>query len=891
MIENTFTTSANDMKYPVRNEAFTTTQPVCNMNTIIKRIIFLMFIYINSSCFALHAQQNQSDTLPGKTPDKLKPLSVNVPTDEQPESNDYNELILITSSTHDFAHDGRLVYYLGVPLPDSDYRKDVKVVKHFYEQFSDPMDEFMSPFPPDRFRQIIYISNNGNLYYQSIKLEDTDPDNFEGVKSSVNGMEEKVSDVYIRSNNRIYYREKELKGINADKFHIIPIGGYSSFYVSDSVNIYYNGDKLQGADPDNFEGVKSFVDDMEEKISEVYIRSNNSIYYQEKELKGINADKAHVIPIGGYPSLYISDGVNIYYNGDKLEGVDAGSFQIINYHSCFGKDYKHLYFGSEIVEGLDRATFENINPTHVKDKNGLYMLTYFPQCDNPRLLQNGGVECNGKVYFFLSSSRRNVVLNTPKDTTQRDAMLNMPKDSTLDPPFNDPSFMFTFDPESDVYKYMPADPESFEIVLNNYYALYTRDKNHVYLNGNVIDSAKPQDFHVNPVDISYAMDKNHVFYNGKLIEDADPKTFKKMDFIYRYSDYYRDKRHIYYWGRKVEGLSAANFDISKFYYKSDGKVWLRVPRSNVLQFCIEEADTATFQTFDSMVDDFACLYAKDSQHAYYHGMPMQGVDVASFQPYENSGYAYDKNNLYFNGQRVPITGTFNPEGFSIISYMYTDGYTDGYSRNVYTQDNRNMYYNGRVLQDHMPGCLPEFYNNRRNDNRFCIFVYCGGRIYCRGKLIKKGSKEDIRIYLYSRHVSPFWSDDINIYYEDKIIAKAEDGLEALDSEYAIIGGNRVFYMDEEIAVSDVKTFQTQTYGHYAKDKNHVYFEGKKLKHSNPDKFDTEGLGYAKDNAHIFYEGEIIEGADPEHTQVRYGYLTDYKYIYYQGKRYEIPTED
>lgn len=679
---------------------------------------YTIYVLLSLLFMPVMALQSPFGLLSNKTSENLKPMKVKVPTKGQPKADGYCQLI-ISSAVHHFAHDGKLVYYGGVPLPDSDYRKKIKVVSYFYEQYYASEDAMMSAIPPMRFEQIVYISNNGNLYYQATKLEGADPKKFEGVNISVDGAKEEISDVYIRSNNRIYYRGKELDGINADKFHIIP----------------------------------------------------------------------------GYRSLYASDDTNIYYCGNKLEGVDVGSFQTMKYHSHLSKDYKFLYCGNEIVDGIDGTTFEDIGYLHAKDKNGIYMFTYFPQCDNPLLLQSGGVECNGEQYFFLSNTQCNAMLGTTKDSVQKQGI------GVHLCPYSKP--------ENNVLKRIPAISESFEVIKSIPGGDYTKDSQNVFFKGEPIAGADPDHFrflfetnaYIPGADPSYyTADNKCVFFDGELVEDADPETFKPLASIYDYYDLYGDKNFVYHRGRKVEELTAANFDISEYYYKNDGKVWLRVPYSNVLQFNIEAADMATFQTFDSSVDYYPCPYAKDCKHAYYRGMPMQGVDVASFQPYENSGYAYDKGHLYFNGQRVPITRMFNPEEFKIISFMETDRATDDYSRNVYAQDNSNMYYNGRVLQDYMPGCLPEFYNNSRNNNRFCIFVYCGGRIYCRGKLIKKGSKNAIQIHLYGSYVSPFWSDDTNIYYEDMIIANAEEGLKALNSEYAIVGGNRVFYMDKEITV-------------------------------------------------------------------------------------------
>lgn len=758
------------------------------------------------------AQYLPTDLSSKKAPDDLQPLNVNVPTNDAPEPKGWDsERIQFIPTAHQFAHDGKLVYYQGVQLPDSDYHKKVKVVKHFYERFSLPSDIMMSAIPPIRFHHFLYISNNGNLYYMATKLEGADPENFEALSIPIPNGQEELSNVYIKSNNRIFYRGKELKEINDGKFHII----------------------------------------------------------QQKSLPN------------GYPDdRYASDSTNIYYLGDKIPGADAKTFSILN-NNQLSKDKNHLYYMNEVVEGIDGNTFSVLDFIHYKDKNYVYMLISYPKCDNAQLTESGGVECNGELYFFLSKANRNAALNIPKDSVQQAG------------PISSAILLTSIYPrEYTALKRIHADPETFEVVDQDRSSYYTKDANNVFINGTAIEDASPEYFQVSR-NTGYAYDNNHVFYEGKLIEDADPETFCLMPYIYKYYDYYKDKNYIYYRGKKVEGLTAVNFDISGFYYKKDGKVWLRIPYSNILQYEIKEANVATFTTYDKGREQIPCPYAKDSKHAYYRGVPMQGVDVATFIPHENSGYAYDKQNLYFNGERVEQNRTFDSKWFRTIAFMDPDGTTDVYLRNAYAQDQAYIYYNGQILDDNIPDTILHIYDTGRNQ-QFCIYAYYGGKIYCRGKLIKKSHKDAIRIHHYGSYASPFSSDETNIYYEDKVIASASQGLRVLGSEYAIVGDSRAFYKDKEIEVGDIKTLRTKDNSGYAMDKSNVYFEGKKLERVNPDYFYPLAAGYAKYDNHIFYNGEIIEQSDSKYIGTeRIGiasYVKDGKHIYYEGNKYKKPKD-
>lgn len=761
-------------------------------------------------------------------PEHLYPLEVNISTEKSPNSKEYRLRAVITPTEHRFEHDRRYVYYNGAWLPDSDCTKDVKVVVDFYEQIADPRDVLMSAMPPMRFNHILYISNNGNLYFQAMKMEGADPDNFEQMNVLAAEMRQgsltvserpEPSNTYIKSNGRVYYRGKWLEGLNIRKFHLI----YGAM----------------------------------------------SIY--------------------GYPKdTYAGDGSNVYYMGERIRGAHAPTFTLFHAENSidfpeFSKDKNCLYFKGERVKGIDGSTFVSLGSRYFKDKNGVYMFSSLPQCSDAGFMGDGSIECDGERYFCLNESYRDALLNLKEmETAQGGADL-----VATGIPYFGPHRIYV------ALKCIEADPETFEIIDPDHNLYYSKDAYHVFMNGKIIEGANPKNFTVYS-NTDYIVDNRHVYYRGEIVPDADVATFRPMADIYRNYGYFRDRNHIYQNGQKVKGLSAANYDVSGFYYKKGGKVWLRIPYGDILLFQIKEADPQTFVTYFEEREMIPCSYAKDCANAYYRGTVIPGAHAGTFEPFGNSGYAYDSKNLYFNGRLIKRSGDFNSSGFRVISLSDPEEEMDVYLRSAYAEDNRYIYYNGTILSEKITGETLHLYN-RDSNHPFNIYAYYNGKIFCRGKLIKVGAKDSIRLYHYGPFTSPFWSDSWHIYYEDKQIADVEEGVRVAGFDYGVVGGKRAFYKDREMDTADGAALWATDVSGYAKDLQNVYFEGVRQEGINPDDFyPLRAKGYAKYGNRIYYNGRVPESIDAAKiTTQRIGiahYLMDGTYIYYEGIRYKKPKE-
>src|SRR5690606_32551325 len=85
-----------------------------------------------------------------------------------------------------------------------------------------------------------------------------------------------------------------------------------------------------------------------------------------------------------------------------------------------------------------------------------------------------------------------------------------------------------------------ADIRTFEILDDS--QGYAKDRNHVYLNGNVIPEANPATFEL--LEEQYTRDQNYVYLNERIFSN-DPVNFEFLS-----SFLMRDSQHIY-WSDKI----------------------------------------------------------------------------------------------------------------------------------------------------------------------------------------------------------------------------------------------------------------------------------------------------------------------------------------------------
>lgn len=134
-----------------------------------------------------------------------------------------------------------------------------------------------------------------------------------------------------------------------------------------------------------------------------------------------------------------------------------------------------------------------------------------------------------------------------------------------------------------------ADPETFEVLQRG----WTKDKNHVYFDGIIIDELDAASFTLLG-DSKFLKDKNSIYLENiqydisrwiLKVETSDPKTFIALGELYG-----KDKNNAYF------------------------RAWI-----------IEQADVNSFETINT-------FYAKDKNHVYNWGKIVNNADPKTFKP-------------------------------------------------------------------------------------------------------------------------------------------------------------------------------------------------------------------------------------------------------------------
>ncbi|MET3961541.1 hypothetical protein ABIE44_001475 [Marmoricola sp. OAE513] len=139
------------------------------------------------------------------------------------------------------------------------------------------------------------------------------------------------------------------------------------------------------------------------------------------------------------------------------------------------------------------------------------------------------------------------------------------------------------------------------------------------------------------LDTTYAKDKNAVYLDGEVLTEADPATFELLD----RANYTADASHVFLSG-KVLSTDVAHFELiadglakdSEKVFWSDGSVL--------------SEDPAGFSTLSSG-DGY--LYNVDSRTVFVNGNPIEGANPDSFQ-IVGGAYATDGDDVYYFTDRV-----------------------------------------------------------------------------------------------------------------------------------------------------------------------------------------------------------------------------------------------
>ena len=640
---------------------------------------------------------------------------------------------------------------------------------------------------------------------------------------------------YIKDRNNVYFvdnkngKVKIVKNADKNTFQIL-----NGNYGVDRKNVYYDGEKLDSV---GIEGLKIFDDNYlkdNKNVYEIYTTDDEKI--KIRAIKNLNIDVASFEDI--FKEAFYKDKNSVYYVDmtedkqelKKLEGADADTFE----PGIFSKDKNSVFIDKQRLEGVSPKGFEILDNdlNFIKDyKNVFYLdraddgITFIPRVQNTEGVDVATLESLGKSSFKDYFKDKNNVYIVASEREFISA------DST--------------NTKLNFYKLIGANPKTFELIHNfgkddkNVYFLdkklkgidaktfeeisfsIVKDKNGLHILLNSDDSGiKTRNLKISGLDLKtfkklengYYKDKNNIYYdldnNLSTIKNADLATFEVLNSPYSSSIYFaKDKNNVYYQNKKIDGLVADGFEQIQSNFIKD--------RNGIYKFEEDENEKSLKITPINAKIDFENLkeldwkYFGDDKNIYYFDendfKKLDNADVNSFERIEYTGFFKDKNNVYYDGEKV--------EGIDMNSIEVING--------MCIKDKNSVFYQGKKLE-------------KISSNNFNYFD--GGMSYDIILVDKNGSYKLMENENQKDKIIPLDSKNIDLKTLERIDSP-------MDSSNYFKDKNGVYFLNGEKFVkingADIDSFEVTMSGKYGKDRNNVYFEGRKMEGENPKKFEEE----------------------------------------------------
>ena len=639
---------------------------------------------------------------------------------------------------------------------------------------------------------------------------------------------------YIKDRNNVYFVDNKNGKVrivkNADKNTFQIVNGN---YGVDGKNVYYNGEKLDSV---GIEGLKIFDDNYlkdNKNVYEIYTTDDEKI--KIRAIKNLNIDVASFENI--FKEAFYKDKNSVYYVDmtedkqelKKLEGADADTFEL----GIFSKDKNSVFIDKQRLEGVSPKGFEILDNdlNFIKDyKNVFYLdraedgITFIPRVQNTEGVDVATLESVGKSFFKDYFKDKNnvyiVASERPISTDSINTKLNFYKLIGANPKTFELIDNFGRD-DKNVYfldkKLKGIDAKTFEEISFS----IVKDKNglHILLNSDDF-GIKTRNLKISGLDLKtfkklengYYKDKNNVYYdldnNLYTIKNADLATFEVLNSPYSSSIYFaKDKNNVYYQNKKINGIVADGFEQIQSNFIKD--------KNGIYKFEENENEKSLKITLINAKIDFENLkeldwkYFGDDKNIYYFDesdfKKLDRADINSFERIEYTGFFKDKNNVYYDGEKV--------EGIDMNSIEVING--------MCIKDKNSVFYQGKKLE-------------KISSNNFNYFD--GGMSYDIILVDKNGSYKLMENENQKDKIIPLDSKNIDLKTLERIDSP-------MDSSNYFKDKNGVYFLNGEKFVkingADIDTFEVTMSGKYGKDRNNVYFEGKKMEGENPKKFEEE----------------------------------------------------
>ena len=524
------------------------------------------------------------------------------------------------------------------------------------------------------------------------------------------------------------------------------------------------------------------------------------------------------------------------------------------------------------VENVDLNTFKILNDKYAKDNKSVYFSgnKSFEDVDSKtfEVLPNYYSKDKNNVYRPINEWIHKIDGANPKTIKVLNEYYSK----------DDKNVFYDSD------KILNADVNSFVVLEGDH--SHAKDKNTVYYSGEKIEGANVKTFKVIS-DGSYSKDDKNVYAGLEIVKGADPQTFKEVSG----TNYARDKNNLYYYFGDIKNLGKINekdfkvldndlvkngneiyysgeklgiknpekFEIIKnnssnsstiIYGKDNENIYAITPYKETGYLIIKNADKDTFEV---MKDS---NYSKDKNNIYYTRMDviqLQDVDKNSFTIVEDEDFSYDKKNVYYRGRKL---NDISPNGFKVVRLVNR--------RNIplnFLSDNKNIYKLVTVYDektDKLKSVKVVAVKNPKVDSKtFEIFDYWENyfhdkdNVYYENELYKMGLKkiEDVDRNSFEVLNSEFSKDKNNVYYYGKKMRElSSEGLEFVGSDFKN-DKDTIYFLKTKDKVYALKTRD----GKEAYEIVPLNFDVNSFRYSNADYSYSSGTdGYFQDKNGVYY---------------------------------------
>ena len=804
-----------------------------------------------------------------------------------------------------FGKDSKNVYFLGKKLKDVSTKKfeilDEKYVKDYKNLYNLKTDS-LSFFSIDEIKpkkvsidgldvksfKVLenkkafltdYYTDKNSVYFHKDdlrKITGADKNSFEILeeyiardKNNVYSKGEKLGNIDIKSfkyfedglakdKNRVFYIEdnKDITGVDAKTFERMG----ESYYFRDKNNIF----GLKDYNPYDLEMLKNIDRNSFNTLSKEIGKDKNGVYYFGEKIDGISSNNAKVVEALGDNDYILQSGNDHYLmtvnekdsdNNERFEikkidslNIDFDTFKYFEMSNLY-KDKNSFYYHSDndlkkIKSNIDVKSAEKVLKLNdfIKDKNNLYYysngkiekINLKIDVNNLEYLDDGNSNFSnylrdGKNVYFVDNERGKVKIVKNVDR-------NM---------FKVVNGNYGVDSKN-VYSF----GEKLDFVgldgLKIFNEIYLKDKKNVYeISANDNDKVKVEPIKNLNIDVASFedifgglnyKDKNAVYYvdenNGKvslkILKGADPATFE-------FGIISKDKNSVFIGNQKLKGVSSKGFEVlndSLDFVKDYKNVYYLDRESDGITYKVKVLDTKG-------IDIPSLEFLGDSYNKYYR----------------------DKNNIYFLNDKddkmefEKLAGA-NPKTFEII---------DDY----FARDDKNVYFfNKKVIGVDAKTFEEVGYDIIKDKNGLHILIDSNET-----EIKVKSLKADgIDLKTLKKLDNGYFKDKNNIYYG--------------------LSGNLYKIKNADLQTFEVLTSPYSSSVYFAKDKNNVYYNGKKLDGIVPNDFEQIQSYFIKDKNGIYKFEEDENEQDLKITPINakidfrnfkeldWKYFGDDKNIYY-----------